>query len=127
LERKSKRKRKEKDFHLMNSPTSLARTPVPPYYAVIFTSLRNAGDHGYAAMSDRMVELGSGYAGFLGIDSAREADGKGITVSYWRDEASILAWKRDAEHQKAQRGGRESWYAAYEVRIAKVERAYGKM
>jgi heme-degrading monooxygenase HmoA len=88
--------------------------------------LRTAGDQGYAAMSDRMEKLGAGYDGFLGIDSARGADGKGITVSYWRDEASILAWKRDAEHQKAQRAGKESWYADYEVRIAKVERAYGK-
>jgi heme-degrading monooxygenase HmoA len=110
----------------MSNPTGLARTPAPPYYAAIFTSQRTAGDQGYAAMADRMVELGSGHDGFLGIDSVRAADGRGITVSYWRDEASILAWKRDAEHQKAQRGGKESWYSAYEVRIAKVERAYGK-
>jgi heme-degrading monooxygenase HmoA len=94
----------------MNPPTGLAHTPAPPYYAVIFTSLRTAGDQGYAAMAARMDELGAGYDGYLGIDSVRGADGKGITVSYWRDEASILAWKRDAE----------------QVRIAKVERVYGK-
>jgi heme-degrading monooxygenase HmoA len=77
-------------------------------------------------MAARMVELGSSFDGFLGIESVRGADGLGVTVSYWRDEASILAWKRDEEHQKAQRGGKESWYEQYEVRIAKVERAYGK-
>jgi heme-degrading monooxygenase HmoA len=109
----------------MSHPTGIASTPEPPYYAVIFTSQRTAGDHGYGAMAERMVELGSKHDGFLGIDSVRGADGTGITVSYWRDEASIQAWKRDAEHQGAQRAGRESWYAAYEVRIAKVERAYG--
>jgi heme-degrading monooxygenase HmoA len=76
-------------------------------------------------MAERMVELGAKQGGFLGLESVRGADGTGITVSYWRDEASILAWKNDAEHRRAQRGGRESWYAAYEVRIAKVERAYG--
>jgi heme-degrading monooxygenase HmoA len=103
-----------------------ARTPAPPYYAVIFTSLRTDGDRGYDAMADRMVELGSSYDGFLGIESVRGADGLGITVSYWRDEASILAWKRDAEHAKAQRAGQNAWYEHYEVRIAKVERAYGK-
>jgi heme-degrading monooxygenase HmoA len=103
----------------------LAATPAPPYYAVIFTSKRTAGDHGYDAMAARMVELGSARDGFLGIESARATDGLGITVSYWRDEAAILAWKREREHQQAQRGGKESWYAAYEVRIAKVERAYG--
>jgi heme-degrading monooxygenase HmoA len=46
-------------------------------------------------------------------------------VSYWRDEAAILAWKRNAEHQRAQAGGKAAWYADYHVRIAKVERAYG--
>jgi len=109
----------------MSAPAGLARTPEPPYYAVIFTSRRTAGDHGYGAMAERMVELGSGYDGFLGIESVRGADGVGITVSYWRDEAAILAWKRDTEHQQAQRGGRAAWYEAFEVRIAKVERAYG--
>jgi heme-degrading monooxygenase HmoA len=107
------------------SATGLARTPEPPYYAVIFTSLRTAGDHGYAAMAERMAGLGSLCDGFLGIESARGADGVGLTVSYWRDEAAILAWKRDAEHQRAQHGGKQVWYADYEVRIAKVERAYG--
>jgi heme-degrading monooxygenase HmoA len=105
--------------------TAPARTPAPPYYAVIFTSRRTAGDHGYGAMARRMEELGSAYDGFLGLESVRGTDGAGITVSYWRDEAAILAWKRDPEHLKAQRGGRETWYDAYEVRIARVERAYG--
>jgi len=72
-----------------------------------------------------MVELGAMQDGFLGIESARGADGLGITVSYWRDEAAIVAWKRNAEHQRAQAGGKSAWYAEYHVRIAKVERAYG--
>ena len=110
----------------MSSPTGLARTPAPPYYAVIFTSRRTAGENGYGAMAEKMVALGSSYDGFLGIESARSADGLGITVSYWRDEASIAAWKCDTEHQQAQRGGQQTWSADYEVRVAKVERAYGK-
>ena len=109
----------------MSTTSVLARTPAPPYYAVIFTSRRTEGDHGYGAMARKMEELGSSYDGFLGLESVRGADGTGITVSYWRDEAAIRAWKRDAEHQRAQRGGRETWYDAYEVRIARVERAYG--
>ena len=110
----------------MSTSTGIAKTPEPPYYAVIFTSKRATDDgQAYGVMAQRMVDLGSRYAGFLGIESARGADGVGITVSYWRDEASILAWKRDTEHQKAQRGGREAWYDRFEVRIAKVERAYG--
>lgn len=109
----------------MSANPLLVSTPAPPYYAVIFTSLRTEGDHGYAAMSDRMVELGSRYDGFLGLESARGANGVGITVSYWRDEASILAWKHDTEHQRAQQAGQTMWYSEYQVRIAKVERAYG--
>lgn len=109
----------------MSAPAGIARTPEPPYYAVIFTSKRTGGEQGYGVMSQRMADLGSRYDGFLGIESARGADGVGITVSYWRDEAAILAWKRDAEHQKAQRGGQHTWYEHYEVRVAKVERAYG--
>jgi heme-degrading monooxygenase HmoA len=110
----------------MRARPPIARTPEPPYYAVIFTSQRTAGDRGYGEMSNRMVELGSRYDGFLGLESVRNADGVGITVSYWRDEASLLAWKRDTEHQKAQHAGRETWYEHYEVRIAKVERAYSR-
>lgn len=110
----------------MSISPELARTPAPPYYAVIFTSRRTDGDAGYAAMAARMVELGSRQPGFLGIDSVRGTDGTGITVSYWRDEAAIRAWKQDTEHQQAQRGGRQTWYQDYSVRIAKVERAYGK-
>ena len=110
----------------MSSSAGLARTPAPPYYAVIFTSRRTAGDAGYEAMAARMVELGSKQPGFLGIDSVRDADGTGITVSYWRDEAAIRAWKQDTEHQQAQRGGQQTWYSDYSVRIAKVGRAYGK-
>ena len=110
----------------MSPPSKIARTPEPPYYAVIFTSQRAADDgRAYGAMSGRMVDLGSRYDGFLGIESVRGPDGIGITVSYWRDEAAILAWKRDTEHQKAQQGGRAAWYERYEVRVAKVERAYG--
>ncbi len=110
----------------MSTANSIARTPEPPYYAVIFTSQRATDDgRAYGTMAQRMADLGSRYAGFLGIESARGTDGVGITVSYWRDEAAILAWKRDTEHEKAQRGGREAWYERYEVRIAKVERAYG--
>ncbi|MCC5827297.1 antibiotic biosynthesis monooxygenase [Alkalimonas sp.] len=101
----------------------IATTPKPPYYAVIFTSLRTEGDHGYADMADRMVQLASEQPGFIGIESAREE--VGITVSYWRDLESIKQWKANAEHLVAQKLGREQWYSSFKTRIAKVERDYG--
>lgn len=98
----------------------IANTPKPPYYAVIFTSLRTEGDHGYGEMAAKMVELASKQPGFLGAESAR-AD-VGITVSYWTDLESIQKWKENIEHRQAQTLGREKWYASFKVRISKVER-----
>ena len=101
-----------------------ANTPKPPYYAVIFTSLKIDEDRGYNAMSEKMVALVQKQEGFLGFESARED--LGITVSYWRDEPSILAWKAQLAHQEAQKSGKERWYTDYKIRIAKVERDYAK-
>ncbi len=104
-------------------PPTLAATPTPPYWAVIFTSLRDEQpDDGYALTADRMVELGSQQPGFLGIESARGADGLGISVSYWSSLAAIAAWKAIAEHEAAQRAGRARWYRAFATRVARVER-----
>jgi len=101
-----------------------ADTPEPPYYAVIFTAQRTGGDHGYGAMAKRMMVLALAQPGCLGAESTRDADGLGITVGYFRDEAAVAAWREQAEHLTAQRLGRERWYAHYELRIARVERAY---
>ena len=100
----------------------LAKTPKPPYFAVIFTSTRTPGDNGYEKMAARMVELAARQPGFLGIESARGQDGLGITVSYWRSEADIAAWKANAEHLVAQKKGKAQWYASFATRVAKVER-----
>jgi heme-degrading monooxygenase HmoA len=97
-------------------------TPKPPYYAVIFTSEQTADTAGYEATAARMVELAAAQPGFLGVESARS--GLGITVSYWRDLASIAQWQQHAEHLEAQRLGRERWYQRFTLRIARVEREW---
>jgi heme-degrading monooxygenase HmoA len=92
-------------------------------FAVIFTSKRTDGDSdGYAAMAERMVELAAQQPGFLGIESARGADGLGITVSYWESLEAIRRWRENAEHRIAQRQGRDKWYEWFRLRIARVER-----
>ncbi|MFD1094355.1 antibiotic biosynthesis monooxygenase family protein [Salegentibacter chungangensis] len=101
----------------------IATTPIPPYYAVIFTSVRKDEDPEYSEMSELMLELAKEQSGFLGVESARED--VGITVSYWRDTESIKNWKKHTDHFLAQKKGREQWYKLYKVRIAKVEREYG--
>jgi heme-degrading monooxygenase HmoA len=102
-----------------------AATPEPPYYAVVFTSQRTGEDPAYAETARRMVEAATGQPGFLGAESARGADGLGITVSYWRNLEAIAQWKAQVEHRAAQRNGRERWYEAYRVRVCRVEREYG--
>lgn len=105
-------------------PSPFAETPQPPYDVVTFSSIRTADDQGYGAMADRMAELALQQPGCLGAESARDADGFGITNSYWADEESLKAWKQVASHLAAQRIGRDRWYRQYKVRIARVERAY---
>lgn len=101
----------------------IAKTPVPPYYAVIFSSVRTERDKGYSEMADRMVEMAGQQEGFLGVESARNE--LGISVSYWRDLNSIKAWKENFEHSIAREKGRNEWYQSFKTRIAKVERDYG--
>jgi len=101
----------------------IAQTPEPPYYAVIFTSIRTEGDHGYAAVSDQMDQLAAKQPGYLGVESVR--DELGITVSYWQDLESIKKWKTHIDHTNARKRGRSEWYRSFKVRIAKVERDYG--
>ena len=104
----------------------LAKTPRPPYYAVVFSSVRTANDpEGYERTAQRMVELAQTMPGFLGLESVRGADGLGITVAYFDSEENIRRWHDHAEHQAAQAQGRAVWYERFELRVCKVERAYG--
>jgi heme-degrading monooxygenase HmoA len=102
---------------------NISDTLKPHYYAVIFSSVRTDVDEGYSKTANRMMELAYQQPGFLGVDFVRE-NKVGITVSYWQDIASIEAWKQQAEHKEAQRKGQEKWYKSYNIRIARVERAY---
>ncbi|TND02874.1 MAG: hypothetical protein FD123_4021 [Bacteroidetes bacterium] len=102
----------------------IAKTPEPPYYAVIFTSLRTETDKDYNDTAERMVELAKDQPGFLGVESARSE--VGITVSYWESLDAIRNWKGHAKHRIAQERGKTEWYSAYKTRICKVERDYGK-
>ena len=100
----------------------IAKTPTPPYYAVIFSSLMSDDTTGYSEMAARMEELAKEFPGYLGIESARNEIG--ITVSYWTNLEEIKAWKANTEHVIAQQTGRQKWYKNYKTRIAKVERDY---
>ena len=103
----------------------IATTPEPPYIAVIFTNIYHATkDDGYAQTAEAMVDLAAKQDGYLGLESVRDGDGTGITVSYWRDEEAVKKWKAVGEHQAAQKSGKQKWYKAYTTRIATVSRQY---
>ena len=102
--------------------TMIAKTPLPPYYAVIFSSTMTKNHTGYSEMSDLMMHLAAKQDGFLGVESARNEIG--ITVSYWKDLESINNWKMQTDHEIAQENGKYQCYAQYKVRISKVERDY---
>ena len=102
-----------------------AKTPTPPYYAVMFSTLRNGRDgEGYDRMAVLMESLSREMPGYLGVESTRDGEGFGITISYWTSESAILAWREQATHVLAQEAGKDRWYEHYELRVAKVERAY---
>ncbi len=103
----------------------IARTPDPPYYAVIFTNQRSEADDGYVAMAERMVDLARQQPGYLGHESFRQPDGSGVTISYWISEEAIRNWKAVEEHRQAQEKGRKLWYRAFKTRVCRVERDYG--
>ena len=101
----------------------IAKTPKPPYFAVIFTTIRTDIDEGYLKTTERMEELAKLQKGYLGIESVRS--NFGITVSYWNSLEAIKKWKHNTEHSLARELGRKLWYQKYQLRICKVEHDYG--
>jgi heme-degrading monooxygenase HmoA len=100
----------------------IANTPDPPYYAVIFSSVRTVDENGYVEAAIQMVNLAATQPGFLGVESAR--NDLGITVSYWESLEDIKNWKNNADHLLIQQKGKDVFYSSYKTRICKVERDY---
>lgn len=104
----------------------IAKTPQPPYYAVIFSTIKapaSADENiAYESMAARMEELAKAQPGYLGMETARNETG--ITVSYWKTLEDIAHWKQHSEHLIAQQMGREQLYSAYTTRVCLVERDY---
>ncbi|MFJ5985121.1 antibiotic biosynthesis monooxygenase family protein [Lentzea sp. NPDC092896] len=96
----------------------------PPYYAVVFTTVRTQEQSGYRDTNARMEELVKDVPGYLGMDHAQNPGGLGITVAYFRDADALTQWRTNAEHQAAQQRGRAHWYQSYTIHVAKVERSH---
>jgi len=102
----------------------MPQLPPPPYYAVIFSSKRNTVDDGYYALNTHLMGVANDHPGYLGIESYREADGRGISIVYFDSLESIQAWRSNPQHTAA-KAQHEKWYDSHRVQISRVERAYG--
>ncbi|MDR6178172.1 MULTISPECIES: antibiotic biosynthesis monooxygenase family protein [unclassified Pseudomonas] len=97
------------------------RPDLPPDCVVIaFISQRADEDPDYERTAARMLELAQAQPGFLGVESVRGADGLGITLSYWVDQAAVAAWGAHPEHRQAQRLGHERWYRWHDTRVMRL-------
>jgi heme-degrading monooxygenase HmoA len=101
--------------------TSSSPVAPTPRYAVIFVSQRTDGDNGYAATLAEIDRIGRAQPGFVAIESARNAEGKGITVVFYDSLEAIEAWRKHPDHRAAKQRGRESWYRSYQIYLAQVE------
>ncbi len=65
--------------------------------------------------------------GFISIERFQSLvnPDKILSLSYWRDEDAVQAWRNVAEHRQAQQAGRDAIFSDYRLRIAAVIRDYG--
>jgi heme-degrading monooxygenase HmoA len=64
--------------------------------------------------------------GFLSVErfASLTQPGKYLSLSFWRDEAAVKAWRARAHHRDAQAEGRDDVFASYRIRVAEVMRDY---
>jgi heme-degrading monooxygenase HmoA len=65
--------------------------------------------------------------GFISVERFQSLTdpGKYLSLSFWRDEASVARWRQHAQHRRAQRDGRDHIFADYRIRVVSVLRDYG--
>jgi heme-degrading monooxygenase HmoA len=65
--------------------------------------------------------------GFIAVErfESLTTPGKLLSLSFWRDEAAVAAWRRLDAHRRAQTAGRSGVFAHYRLRVANVIRDYG--
>lgn len=76
-----------------------------------------------AQLAGELVQLD----GFISIErfQSLKDPGKLLSLSFWRDEAAVKAWRDQPAHREAQRLGRNGVFAGYRLRVVSVVRDYG--
>lgn len=96
--------------------------------AVIFEVTPSAdGRDRYLELAAELKPLLQEINGFLSIERFQSLTdpGKLLSLSFWRDEAAVQAWRRLEAHRQAQSEGRAGVFADYRLRVAAVLRDYG--
>lgn len=96
--------------------------------AVIFEVRPAEGQReGYLALAASLREELATIDGFVSVERFQSLTepGKMLSLSFWRDEAALAAWRAREKHRRAQRMGREKMFADYRLRVASVIRDYG--
>ena len=81
----------------------------------------------YLEAAARLKPLLKGIDGFISVERFQSLTqpGRIVSLSYWRDEAAVRAWRTLEAHRRTQAAGRESIFADYRLRVAEVLRDYG--
>ncbi|MBE1205804.1 antibiotic biosynthesis monooxygenase family protein [Aminobacter carboxidus] len=81
----------------------------------------------YLGIAADLRPLLDGIDGFLSIERFQSLANPGrlLSLSFWRDEEAVKAWRNSQEHRQAQMAGRGGVFSGYRLRIAQVVRDYG--
>lgn len=79
-------------------------------------------DDGYGPMAARMVELGTAMPGFVDFKTFTADDGERVALITFADAESQAAWRHQVEHARAQKAGRDQFYAEYSLQVCTCDR-----
>jgi heme-degrading monooxygenase HmoA len=85
------------------------------------------GFDAYLAHAARLRPLLEQMDGFISVERFQSITnpGKLVSLSFWRDEAAVRAWREHPEHRTTQAAGRAGIFDDYRLRVAEVTRDYG--
>ncbi|MBI3439355.1 MAG: antibiotic biosynthesis monooxygenase [Proteobacteria bacterium] len=101
--------------------------PPPSGPAAVIFEVWLADAKAYLDIAASLRPLLDGLDGFISVErfESLSEPGKYVSLSFWRDEASVAHWRNTNEHRAAQLAGREGVLRDYRLRIADVARDYG--
>ena len=76
----------------------------------------------YSDMAAEMLSTAQEMPGFVEFKSFKSDDGERVSLVYWQDHETMVAWRSHPRHRIAQGAGRAKWYSEYRIEVADVVR-----